>query len=403
VPLPPKTHDVLVALVRSAGRLVTKRDLLNLVWPEAFVEEGILAVHISALRKALGSIDGGRFIETVSRTGYRFVSVAPPAAGPIAPEVYERFGAGRAHLLSASRSEVAQAIAAFESAVERDATFAPAHAGLALAFCHQAEFRLAPHRDAYDRAKAAALRALAMEPASADAQTALGAVLFFGEWNWAAAQRCFERAVQLDAGHTEALLLYGRLTEALGELGRGLEWKQRALARDPRSPLVHLQISLSYWNQRRYQDSIDWARRALALDPSHLLAREHLAGAYWKLGDFDRYMQANLEHAAAFGVPADALDELRAIYERGGRPAVVAHALAQMPADGPAIACAMLHAESGNLDEAIRHLRRAIDARDPCLVHLAVAPQWDLFRNDPRFAQCLSEMGLGQLARPAIQ
>jgi serine/threonine-protein kinase len=75
IPLTPKAHDVLTALVRHAGRLVTKPDLLNTIWPDAFVEEGILAVHISTLRRALG--DAGRppvFIETVSRSGYRFIS-----------------------------------------------------------------------------------------------------------------------------------------------------------------------------------------------------------------------------------------------------------------------------------------------------------------------------------------
>jgi TolB-like protein len=70
--LPPKTFDVLLVLVRQAGRLVTKRDLLQAVWPDSFVEEGILAVHVSTLRKVLDSRDGARSIETVSRSGYRF-------------------------------------------------------------------------------------------------------------------------------------------------------------------------------------------------------------------------------------------------------------------------------------------------------------------------------------------
>ena len=75
IALAPKAYDVLLALVRSAGRLVTKRELLDLVWPETSVEEGILSVHISALRKALGDDEGERrYIETVSRTGYRFVA-----------------------------------------------------------------------------------------------------------------------------------------------------------------------------------------------------------------------------------------------------------------------------------------------------------------------------------------
>ena len=74
IPLPPKTFDVLVALVRRAGRLVTKRELLELVWPDSFVEEGILSVHISTLRKALDERNEGRSIETVARSGYRFRS-----------------------------------------------------------------------------------------------------------------------------------------------------------------------------------------------------------------------------------------------------------------------------------------------------------------------------------------
>ena len=73
VPLEPKAQDVLVALLRAGGHLVTKRELLELVWPESFVEEGILAVHISALRKALGEA-GRRCIQTGPRAGYRFAA-----------------------------------------------------------------------------------------------------------------------------------------------------------------------------------------------------------------------------------------------------------------------------------------------------------------------------------------
>ena len=74
VALEPKTYDLLVALAHHAGRLLTKQELLDLVWPESFVEEGILAVHISNLRKALGDRDNRRqYIETVSRSGYRFI------------------------------------------------------------------------------------------------------------------------------------------------------------------------------------------------------------------------------------------------------------------------------------------------------------------------------------------
>src|SRR2546423_1480504 len=68
--LPPKAYDVLVVLLRNGGRLVRKSELLAAVWPESFVEEGILAVHISQLRKALGK---HQYIETVARSGYRWM------------------------------------------------------------------------------------------------------------------------------------------------------------------------------------------------------------------------------------------------------------------------------------------------------------------------------------------
>ncbi len=54
----------------------------------------------------------------------------------------------------------------------------------------------------------------------------------------------------------------------------------------------------------------------------------------------------------------------------------------------------VLNAEAGRLDAAFRHLRRALNNRDPALVHLAVAPQWDSLRTDPRFDECLARMGL---------
>lgn len=549
LPLPPKAHDVLVELVRHAGRLVTKRELLDQVWAGSFVEEGILSVHISALRKALGDDNRSpRFIETVSRSGYRFIapviddqgdqsawSIAvlpsrpsgaetsdvelsiglaiadglidrlgrfsqisvrstraihsytnpqedPAAIGralrvdavivstfekaqegirvaaellrardgiclwrgeyderpgtdrslpdamaesiaahldarplvdrpagvfgnwadvrrslsrpPSRLEVYELIGRGRAHLASLSRSESPKAVAAYEAAIELDSTFAAAHAGLALAWCQQAELRVVPPAEAYERARAAALRALAVDDASADAQVALGAVSFLGQWDWLGAERSLQRALELNPNHSEAYVLYGRLLDTLGRLQDGLELKLRALERDPFSPLVHQAISMSYWNQRRYEDSIAWANKTLELDPRHLVAREHLAGAYWAMGDFDRHMAENVKHAQSHGVAAEALEPIKQAYAAGGRAGVVRWILETQGNHLPAMQLALLHGELGDMDAAIQHLMQAIDTHEPCLVDLAVAPQWDHLRADRRFQSCLARMGL---------
>jgi DNA-binding winged helix-turn-helix (wHTH) protein/Flp pilus assembly protein TadD len=412
--LAPKAHDLLVALVREAGRLVTKQELLTRVWADAFVEEGILTVHISSLRRALG--DGNRtrvFVETVSRSGYRFVAPvvrilddsAPAVRGASHPvHALEQVGCGRSHLLSVSYFELPRAVTAFQSAIEMDPTYAAAHAGLALARCWQAMLRALPHAEAYAEAKASALRALAMDNECDDAQVALGVVLLLSEWDWAGAERTLRRALELNPGHTEAYFHYGSLMEALGQLDDGLRLKQMALARNPVSPLVLIGIAMSYWHQRRYDDALTWARRALEIDPRHLLAREFLVGAYMEKGDFDAVARENVTHAESFGAPANVVAHIKEMgvrlkiaYTQGGRAAVAKCVLQHMPAPSNGagwIQRALFTANAGDLDAAFESLDHAIKSRDPSLIHLAVAPQWDGLRADPRFAERLSRMRL---------
>ena len=75
ITLPPKAFETLVVLVESSGRLVTKRDLMNRLWPDTFVEEANLANNVSLLRKVLDDDrQEGKYIETVPKSGYRFVA-----------------------------------------------------------------------------------------------------------------------------------------------------------------------------------------------------------------------------------------------------------------------------------------------------------------------------------------
>jgi TolB-like protein len=80
VALPPKVVELLVALVQAAGRVLTREQLLQKLWPNAVVEEGSLTSHISLLRKALAAGGNGpELIETVPKRGYRFVAPVRPA------------------------------------------------------------------------------------------------------------------------------------------------------------------------------------------------------------------------------------------------------------------------------------------------------------------------------------
>jgi DNA-binding winged helix-turn-helix (wHTH) protein len=407
VALEPKTFDVLTALVRRSGRLMTKQQLLDTVWPEAFVDEGILSVHVARLRTALGRDHDRRYIETVSRSGYRFTAPVATYTGAarlvsdrvvsVSPQIHDLVGRGRARVLSASYFEVPKAVAAFEEAVRTEPTYAAGHAGLALARCAQAGLRLLPHAEAYAAARASAIRALALDEHCADAHAAMGAVLLMNDWDWVAAERAIERALAINLNHTEAYVLYGRLLDLRRRASTALAMKMKALERDADSPFVHLEIALCYWHQREYEHVLDWARRALALDPRHLFAREMIVGVYWKQGDFDRQLSESIAHARTFGVADEALQSLRGAYDRDGRRGLITHSIEQIsriPPPAQHLQLAILHGELGYLDRAFASLDRAISARDPALIYLAIAPQFDDLRGDSRFESRLRQMGL---------
>jgi serine/threonine protein kinase/Tfp pilus assembly protein PilF len=350
----------LKCLDKSAdARYRSARDLLSDLWP--------LKRQVDAKARR-GTLDSVRVD-------------APTTDSSRASEASELVARGWAHLRSGSFWEVSDAVSAFQAATVIDATSAAAYAGLALAKLGQATDRNVLV-EAYGEAKAAALRALALDDESADARVAVGQVMVFTEWDWIAAERSFQRALAINPNHAEAYICYGILMEALGDLERGFQLKLRGLECDSTSALAHVWIAVSFLNQRRYDDVIVWANKALDRDPQHPLARELLAGAYWKMGDLERFhehMQRAREVARELVSDGTARREIGSTeFER-----------------------VMHHAEGGDLDAAFEHLQRMLDAHHPVLVALAlaVAPQWDSLRADPRFNECLARMNL----RPARQ
>src|SRR5918996_5550115 len=82
IPLTPKVFDTLLALLENSSHVLTKKELMQLVWPDSFVEENNLAQNISILRKALGeSKEGEHYIQTVPKRGYRFVADVTTSGG----------------------------------------------------------------------------------------------------------------------------------------------------------------------------------------------------------------------------------------------------------------------------------------------------------------------------------
>jgi serine/threonine protein kinase len=357
---------------RPDDRYQSARELLTDLWPLKRQLDANAAgkmpdaVRFELLRRA-GSKHGPAALKPAVADDASITDALRPS------EASELVARGWAHLRSGSFFEASDAVSAFQAATVLDPTFAAAYAGLAHAKVVQATNRHVLV-EAFGEAKAAALRALALDNESPDAQAALGEVMLFAEWDWIAAERSFQRALAIDPNHAHAYLRYGDLMEALGDLERGFHLKLQGLECDSTSVLAHLLIAVSCWNQRRYEDMIVWANKALDRDPRHPFARECLGGAYWKMGDLERAGELLRVGANMNPVRSDGTEEPDIGNEDLG--------------------LAIHYAEAGDLDAAFEHLQRMIDARDPVLIHLAVAPQWDKLRADPRFNECLARMKL---------
>jgi serine/threonine protein kinase/Tfp pilus assembly protein PilF len=345
---------------RTDGRYQSARELLTDLWP--------LKRYLDT--KGARAMPDEVRLEFLRRSGSHPGAAAAKPAGaddasitdaPRSSEASELVARGWAHLRSGSFYEVSHAVSAFVAATTIDPTCAAAYAGLALAKLGRATDRRLLV-ESFGEAKAAALRALALDDDSADAQVALGQVMFTTEWDWIAAERSFQRALAINPNHAEAYIYYGILMEALGDLERGLHLKLQGLECDSTSALAHVWIAASFWNQRRYDDVIVWANKALDRDPQHPCARGLLVGAHWKMGN----------------------RELVELWPMGG--GLTLFRLEWL--------LVVRYGEAGDLDAAFEHLHRLIDARDPALIHLAVAPTWDSLRADPRFNECLARMNL---------
>jgi tetratricopeptide (TPR) repeat protein len=241
-----------------------------------------------------------------------------------------------------------------------------------------------------------------LDAQDANVQVALGTVLLLSDWDWVGAERAVRRALEYDAGNVDAYVLRGNLLDAHGHVDSAIEMKMRALECAPTSPFVLTQIALSFWRQRDYERTILWTQRALAQDPTHVGARMYLAFALWKIGRYDAVTAELLTQAESFGMVREQLTRSApaspGAAEAEQWPSPLARSVMQrLPtaAGGPSVVnAAITSGERGERDAAFRHLDRAICRREPCIVQLAVDPQWDSLHNDARFDERLESIGL---------
>jgi len=318
------------------------------------------------------------------------------------PEAYRLYLRGR--YLANERTEAAlrKAIEYFQEAIARDPGYTLAYSGLADAHCTSASSynkRVAP-RDAQPPAKAAALRALELDPELSEAHASLGQVLVQFDWDWAGAEREFSRALELNPSNGIALHWRSHAALAQGHFDDSGRDALRALDTDPVSVMLNIHLAEHYHLARRYDLAVEQYRKALELNPNHPNARPLLALAYEAKGLYEPAV-AELQAAAPFWSGTSRVrGPLGRVYGLAGRTSDARAVLQELLREraGPkyiaADDVAAVYVGLGETDRAFEWLQKACDERAAALMNLKVDPALDSLRGDPRFAALLACAGL---------
>src|SRR5215472_9871998 len=138
------------------------------------------------------------------------------------------------------------------------------------------------------KAKTAAMRALELDDSLAEAHTSLGRVLAVYEWNWAAAEHEFKRAIELNLRYAVAHQWYGGYLESMHRLNEAIAEEKRALELDPLSPIQTFSVGLGFYYARDYDKAIEYYQKTLEIDPDFPPAYSQLPAAYEEKGMYDQ-------------------------------------------------------------------------------------------------------------------
>jgi eukaryotic-like serine/threonine-protein kinase len=315
------------------------------------------------------------------------------------PAAYQAYLMGRYFWNTKTEEGLAKSIGYFHEAIEKDSTYAPAHAAVA-DYYNALPFysRVAPE-DAFPKAKAAALRALALDETLAEAHAALAFVRAYYEWDWAAAEREFQRAIALRPSAAGVHFSYSRFLASTGRHAEAMSELKRAQAQDPLSLGLKANEGMVLYFAGEYDQAIQRLRGTLELDSTHAVAHWGLGMALEQKAMFREAAQEIQKAIDLAGPDPNFQASLGHVYAALGRTQEVRKLLHQLAEEAQQsyvspYHAAVLYAGLGESDKAFERLDQAARERSTLLVYLRKDPRLKNLRPDPRFQALLRRIGL---------
>jgi eukaryotic-like serine/threonine-protein kinase len=389
-------------IARQGDALIVGAELVNVsdgsqIWGRQFrypisdlsrAQDELASAVLDKLKLRLNSTEGNR--------------LAKPATDN--SEAYQLYLQGRYHWNQRTRAGIRKSIEFFQQAAEKDPNFALAYAGLADAYNIGNNLGVFTPRESSPEAKAAATKALVLDPLLAEAHAALGQVKSHYDFDFPGAQREYLKAIELNPNYANAHLFYaggyltpmGRHQEAIAEMKRALEL-------DPLSSPLNNYMGMTYLFAGDYQKSVQQFQHTIDLDPTFPLAHFFFSSCLAAIGKYEQAIEevqkgqllagASPEQAAALA--AEFLKAFRAGGPNGYWQKNLELALKDHQHDGAGASdLASAYFRVGNKEKAIEWLEKSYEEKDPEITLVKYDPAFQGLRGDPRFSALLKRIGL---------
>jgi TolB-like protein/DNA-binding winged helix-turn-helix (wHTH) protein/Flp pilus assembly protein TadD len=321
-------------------------------------------------------------------------------ARPLDPRAHEEYLKGRFFWNKRTENGYLDAIDHFLRAIQIDPQYPEPYAGLADAYALLGSLGGAsiPRRDAMNNARSIARKALELDPTIAEAHTSLAFVLMHYDWDFAAAEKEYLRAIDLNPNYPTAHQWYAVNLAVTDRMDAALAELRHAQELDPLSLIISADIGELLGCARRYEEAVAQLQSTLKMDPNFLLAHYDLVVIY----EYQQKYAEAADHArkAVELAPSSlwAQGLLGSTYALNGQPDKARKVMASIERSpqgkDASNVLALIAIGLGDKDEAFHWLQVARNERSGSLILMKSVPSFDPLRSDPRFASLLHAVGL---------
>jgi TolB-like protein/DNA-binding winged helix-turn-helix (wHTH) protein len=376
--------------VRITVQLIQVRDQTDL-WAESYDRElkDILTLQDSVSRTIANQIH-------ITLTPGQ--QTRPASKVNLDPEAYEAYLKGRYYWNKRTADGLQKALIYFQQAINQDPTYGAAYSGLADCNSGLAWHGFKSPAEALPKANAAALKAIEMDPQSAEAHASLGLVLTH-RWEWAGADAEFKHALRLDSRYANAHHWYGDYLSIMGRHDEALLEARQALELDPLNLMIGTWVGRRYYLARKYDLAIEQGRNTVELDAHFAAAHLLLGENYVQVGLHEQGL-AELQTAASLSGDSPLyLAQVAVAHASAGRKTEALQIVAQLQTISSTryvspYGLAQIYAALSDKQQTFKWLQIAYDDRAVWMSYLAVDPVFDSLRSDQRFQDLLRRVRL---------